>query len=67
MRNYAIMHGCQHFKAERSGTIEAIRLRDERWEFRTAFRCPDCGERFVESRIQALRVSIPEGNFDDDA
>jgi hypothetical protein len=59
---------CDHFAAEATGVTEAIRLRDERWEFRTAFSCPSCGARFIEAHIQTLPTTPwpPEGHFDDD-
>jgi hypothetical protein len=42
---------CSHFAAEPTVTTEARQLRGF-WEYRTSYRCPDCGARFVETHRQ---------------
>jgi DNA-directed RNA polymerase subunit RPC12/RpoP len=51
---------CAHFAAERTGTTEARRLPDGRWEYRTAYVCATCGLHFVESHIQLVSARLDE-------
>ncbi len=49
-----LIHACDHFEAEATGTCEARQLPDGHWEYRTAYACLACGARFVERHTQPL-------------
>jgi transposase-like protein len=43
---------CEHFKAEPISTTIGKQLPDGRWRYRRSYRCPDCGESFIEQHTQ---------------
>jgi hypothetical protein len=47
---------CKHFTASATGTREARQLRDGRWEYRTPYKCPECGSLFVETHESPVAV-----------
>jgi hypothetical protein len=54
MRSPRDPNACQHFLATPTGTTEARLLEDGCWAYSTAYKCPSCGARFVETHQQVL-------------